>query len=291
MSNLSAYDFFSNNYFDNDTFIEQFSKCQNIDLAKFDVNEGVEDTNIIKVLPAREYKQKLLSEFEKRLGYAPNDSAFSTIREWDKYHKEYGWTPRQYAEWAEPEEELREYVRELIYAYEDILGHWNNIMGESLKEDTVKQGNGWVNKGKEGAHGKFKTKKGADAQRRAMFANGYKESMNMKKRMNEDFRAQVDWTRLEYELWEVLEEKLGAGAEVYFGEVQAVSSNQSGVTYEALWGDEDAGEEVTTIKGKMFGTPSKITMTMHIPNQNGTDEVEVYDVGEMADALIKFGNR
>ena len=39
MSNLSAYDFF-NNYFDNDTFIEQFSKCQNIDLAKSDTRES-----------------------------------------------------------------------------------------------------------------------------------------------------------------------------------------------------------------------------------------------------------
>ena len=48
---------------------------------------------------------------------------------------------------------------------------------ESLKEDTVKQGSSWVNKGKEGTHGKFKTKKDADAQRKAMFANGYKEGL------------------------------------------------------------------------------------------------------------------
>lgn len=40
-------------------------------------------------------------------------------------------------------------------------------------EDTVKQGSHWVNKGKEGTHGKFRTKKAADAQRKAMFANGY----------------------------------------------------------------------------------------------------------------------
>lgn len=134
-------------------------------------NESLkEDANIIKVLPSREYRQKLLGELEKRLGYAPNDSVFSTIREWDKYHKKYGWTPRQYAEWAEPEEELREYVRELIYAYEDILGHWNDIMGESLKEDTVKQNNDKYNRvvkkfnSLEGAR-EFKSKlpKGAEA--------------------------------------------------------------------------------------------------------------------------------
>lgn len=48
-----------------------------------------------------------------------------------------------------------------------------------LEEDTVKQGKHWVNKGDSGkTHGKFATKKAADAQRKAMFANGYKESLN-----------------------------------------------------------------------------------------------------------------
>ena len=47
------------------------------------------------------------------------------------------------------------------------------LIEESATEDTVKQGSSWVNKGKEGTHGKFKTKKAADAQRKAMFANGY----------------------------------------------------------------------------------------------------------------------
>ena len=45
----------------------------------------------------------------------------------------------------------------------------------SKKEDTVKTKDGkWTNKGKEGTHGEFNTKKQADAQRRAMFANGFK---------------------------------------------------------------------------------------------------------------------
>ena len=49
----------------------------------------------------------------------------------------------------------------------------------NLDEDTIKQNGKWVNKGKEGTHGKFRTKKQADAQRKAMFANGYKgESLN-----------------------------------------------------------------------------------------------------------------
>ena len=45
---------------------------------------------------------------------------------------------------------------------------------EDIKEDTVKKDGKWVNKGKEGTHGEFKTKKAADAQRKAIFANGYK---------------------------------------------------------------------------------------------------------------------
>lgn len=42
---------------------------------------------------------------------------------------------------------------------------------EPLEEDTIKQGNKWVNKGNTGeTHGEFKTKKEADKQRKAMFA-------------------------------------------------------------------------------------------------------------------------
>ena len=45
-----------------------------------------------------------------------------------------------------------------------------------LIEDTVKKSNGkWTNRGDDGKeHGEFKTKKAADAQRRAMYANGFK---------------------------------------------------------------------------------------------------------------------
>lgn len=47
----------------------------------------------------------------------------------------------------------------------------NKEKTESMNEDTIKQGNAWVNKGKEGTHGKFRTKKEADAQRRAIWVN------------------------------------------------------------------------------------------------------------------------
>ena len=46
-------------------------------------------------------------------------------------------------------------------------------------EDTEKVKDGkWVNRGKEGTHGTFKTKREADAQRKAMFANGFHEDID-----------------------------------------------------------------------------------------------------------------
>lgn len=44
----------------------------------------------------------------------------------------------------------------------------------SYTDDIVKQGKGWTNKGKEGTHGHFRTKKEAREQQKAMFARGYK---------------------------------------------------------------------------------------------------------------------
>ena len=59
--------------------------------------------------------------------------------------------------------------------YDDVVKYKKS---ENLTEDTVKVKDGvWVNKGDDGTHGKFKTKKEADAQRKAMFANGYEESL------------------------------------------------------------------------------------------------------------------
>ena len=59
--------------------------------------------------------------------------------------------------------------------YKDLEKEFEDTYGEKcLGEDTVKQNGKWVNKGKEGTHGKFKTKKEADAQRKAMFSQGFK---------------------------------------------------------------------------------------------------------------------
>jgi len=66
--------------------------------------------------------------------------------------------------------------KEGLTVVKDRYGYWEVIVKEPIHEDTVKQGSKWVNKGEEGTHGTFRTKKEADAQRKSMFANGYKES-------------------------------------------------------------------------------------------------------------------
>lgn len=60
-----------------------------------------------------------------------------------------------------------------VSIFNDIEGKYfdDETYEESLTEDTVKQNGKWVNKGSEGTHGKFKTKKAADAQRRAIWVN------------------------------------------------------------------------------------------------------------------------
>lgn len=80
----------------------------------------------------------------------------------------------------------------------------NPELGEPLDEskkvceDTVKQDNKWVNKGKDGTHGTFKTKKAADAQRKAMFANKGKKST-----FGESFKVGDTFTNAGEE-WEIL---------------------------------------------------------------------------------------
>lgn len=69
-----------------------------------------------------------------------------------------------------------------IASIKDTFSFMYDNLSEDLEvtEDTVKRGNKWVNVGKSGkTHGEFRTKKQADAQRRAMFAQGYKESLDI----------------------------------------------------------------------------------------------------------------
>lgn len=70
----------------------------------------------------------------------------------------------------------------------------------SLNEDTIKtKDDKWVNKGIEGTHGKFRTKKQADAQRKAMFANGFKGENYQTKLKFEAIRPDSDLVK--YQQW------------------------------------------------------------------------------------------
>lgn len=94
------------------------------------------------------------------------------------------------------EEEAIDYIDSLpqtASSINEIKNKWD-LTPIALTEDTVKTSNGeWTNKGKEGTHGKFKTKKQADAQRKAMFANGYKaESRETDKLYNESLGDDLD---------------------------------------------------------------------------------------------------
>lgn len=72
--------------------------------------------------------------------------------------------------------DLANYIRNLATDLNDAadeIDDLGNDINECLYEDTVKTKSGkWVNKGDTGeTHGEFRTKKEADAQRRAIFAN------------------------------------------------------------------------------------------------------------------------
>lgn len=70
----------------------------------------------------------------------------------------------------------------------DDFEYYIKYINKRLNEDTVKTSKGkWVNKGEEGTHGTFDTKKEADAQRKAMFASGWKGE-SLKDSKDEDIR-------------------------------------------------------------------------------------------------------
>lgn len=85
---------------------------------------------------------------------------------WDKIEKAYG-------------DQLDLDESKSMNPWDKLVAFYGDALKENkLKEGTTKQGGKWVNKGKEGTHGTFKTKKEADAQRKAMFAQGYKKGLN-----------------------------------------------------------------------------------------------------------------
>lgn len=132
---------------------------------------------------------------------------------------------------------------------------------EDLEEDTVKQGDKWVNKGKEGTHGEFKTKKAADAQRKAMFANGFKESLGEDvKPVAQEPCKKIELTTDEKNMLDKLTRKNKMDAWFAFGDddetiIDLEDNNKPMDTCEAILMIDDGTEDVES-----FLTPEEVDL-------------------------------
>ena len=141
---------------------------------------GEIDQAMSKLLPNWVYSGDAYDGEELNLIYYPHSGVHFTQEDFDALKsgikERFGNDVRvRFARSTYAPEQKKIYIGFLDAADEEKLDECSDM----ISEDTVKQGSSWVNKGKEGTHGKFKTKKDADAQRKAMFASGYKaESAN-----------------------------------------------------------------------------------------------------------------
>ena len=125
----------------------------------------------------RNYTHELV-DFEWKNGSGSGDYRWMN-RPWERFS--FAEALREAMINAGVDEKLAREVIEESYSLKSAIklfaDRYQEKASDEIKEDTIKQGNKWVNKGKEGTHGEFKTKKEADAQRKAMFAQGYKENL------------------------------------------------------------------------------------------------------------------
>ena len=141
---------------------------------------GEIDQAMRKLLPNWAYSGDAYDGEELNLIYYPHSGVHFTQEDFDALKsgikERFGNDVRvRFARSSYAPEQKKIYIGFLDAADEEKLDECSGM----ISEDTIKQGSSWVNKGKEGTHGKFKTKKEADAQRKAMFASGYKaESAN-----------------------------------------------------------------------------------------------------------------
>lgn len=144
-----------------------------------DIKEGFGDEGFF----TRDDLIEFENELEDRLGHQSKTRAYI---DGNKLSVDYELDGEDYGTPAEVKIDMRKIKnpsKDLIKnylepIYQIIMKEYYDDDEEELDEDTVKVRGKWVNKGKEGTHGEFKTKKEADAQRKAMFAGGFKEGMN-----------------------------------------------------------------------------------------------------------------
>lgn len=197
-----------------------------------------------KLLPDWAYSGDAYDGEELNLIYYPHSGVHFTQEDFDALKsgikERFGNDVRvRFARSTYAPEQKKIYIGFLDAADEEKLDECSDM----ISEDTVKQGSSWVNKGKEGTHGKFKTKKDADAQRKAMFASGYKaESANE----IPDFEALCEAAMLEDEDFEYLFSLLTNGnIGLYRQKLQALG--RDGVKKYIAWAS-DMGIPVTELK-------------------------------------------
>lgn len=142
-------------------------------------NEEVDIDDIVLIMENDEdlYRQSILPVInklkrKKRRGVYDEElakKAFLNVVNYflstPQFIKQYGYTKHNVS--VSDRKEIAEYLLD---------DYMEEINFDELEEDTVKTKNGkWTNRGDDGeTHGTFRTKKEADAQRKAMYANGYK---------------------------------------------------------------------------------------------------------------------
>lgn len=177
---------------DKNKFVDDLQECD-----KLFVKEDLSDTNEYNYLNTESIYKEIQSK------QIPDMDGFMTdytwyLREPDKMNvfvygdKEYYKPEDGYFDY---ETENSQEAREWFYSYNGFEDD------DSLYEGTIKTSKGkWTNKGEEGTHGTFDTKKEADAQRKAMFVSGYKGESLKEDWLEDTF---VD------KLWNILEDVSG----------------------------------------------------------------------------------
>lgn len=167
-----------------ETLVEQFCKDNGLIIIRHDVEEvGDSDSDWYKgwhywkLDTADETSEERLQGFRKFFNEGKEKPTDEINVLFVVYKNDKGEKVGDYVEYDIDKDAFVDMLKD----NEDVIGIYDSCTNagpigpiwerEGLKEDTVKQGKYWVNKGKEGTHGKFKTKKAADAQRRAIWVN------------------------------------------------------------------------------------------------------------------------
>lgn len=204
------------------------------------INEGMPDSafNRLKQYAPRNYVVGVYWDVENPLGYHYEINSGRQV--YTKVKSKNGYLGHFMID-SKPQnsvEEMENYAKKLIDKYdckEVSNAEYERIVNESLTEDTVKTSEGkWTNKGKDGTHGKFKTKKEADAQRKAMFANGYNESFKKTHRnFLKEYKTDGNGEYSARDLEEAIKSALSRfGYEFEYGySIDFITREKSGVPY------------------------------------------------------------